>query len=151
MKEYRKLDDSINMRLNRNLAAFRDRDRLGSGGKSNATLQDEACAYFWRELVATWKGRTEIVDYCVQVVDRDIALRRDILKEQDSSPDSERKIQATLFGDQVKLNQIHNELTVERIVRRRSLEAFRSRCRYFHPNPSDTETRKWWDATKEEK
>jgi hypothetical protein len=50
MKEYRKLDDSITMRLNRNTAAFRDRDRVG-GVKPNT--QEEACAYFWKDLVGT--------------------------------------------------------------------------------------------------
>ena len=47
MKEYRKLDDSVSMRLNRNMAQFRDRERRsGSSG-----TQDEACAYFWNQLV----------------------------------------------------------------------------------------------------
>ena len=49
MKEYRKLDDSITMRLNRTTAQFRDRDRLGIAGKGN--LQDQACAHLWKELV----------------------------------------------------------------------------------------------------
>jgi hypothetical protein len=50
MKEYRKLDDSVTMRMNRNLAQFRDRERLGPGSGA-AGMQDEACAYFWKELV----------------------------------------------------------------------------------------------------
>ncbi len=28
----------------------------------------------------------------------------------------------------------------------RSCTAFRARCRYFEPPPSDTEARKWWDS-----
>jgi len=60
--------------------------------------------------------------------------------------------------------QIRNELTVERIVRNRSLEgmifavyknifidrsvAFKSRCKYFEPPLNDHEARKWWDAAK---
>ena len=46
MKEYRKLDDSITMRLNRNNAQWRDKDRLAGPSK-----QDDACEYFWKELV----------------------------------------------------------------------------------------------------
>jgi hypothetical protein len=46
--EYRRLDDTINMRLNRTHAQFRDRDREGKG-KGN--LQDEACIYMWKNLV----------------------------------------------------------------------------------------------------
>jgi Caffeine-induced death protein 2 len=49
LKEYRKLDDSITMRLNRTNAQFRDRDRLGEAGKGS--VQDQACAYLWKELL----------------------------------------------------------------------------------------------------
>lgn len=53
MKEYRRLDDSITMRLNRTNAQFRDKDRLApsSGGKMSQTVQDQACLYVWKELV----------------------------------------------------------------------------------------------------
>ena len=49
MKEYRRLDDAITMRLNRTNAQFRDRDRLGTGGKGS--VQDQTCMYIWKELV----------------------------------------------------------------------------------------------------
>jgi hypothetical protein len=50
MREYRKLDDSITMRLNRTTAQFRDLDRTGGvTGKGN--VQDQACLHIWRELV----------------------------------------------------------------------------------------------------
>jgi hypothetical protein len=49
LKEYRKLDDTINMRLNRTTAQFRDRDRISS--YSSETVQDQTCAYMWKELV----------------------------------------------------------------------------------------------------
>lgn len=52
LREYRRLDDSITMRLNRANAQFRDRDRLGTGGKGN--VQDQACAYLWKDLVGTY-------------------------------------------------------------------------------------------------
>ena len=51
MKEYRKLDDSITMRLNRTAAQFRDLERTGSSGKGS--VQDQACLHLWRELVGT--------------------------------------------------------------------------------------------------
>jgi len=50
LKEYRRLDDSVTMRMNRNTAQFRDRDRMGLGTRG-ANNQDEACLYFWKELV----------------------------------------------------------------------------------------------------
>lgn len=37
------------MRLNRSNAQFRDRDREGTGGKGS--IQDQACAYVWKELL----------------------------------------------------------------------------------------------------
>jgi hypothetical protein len=49
MKEYRRMDDTVTMRMNRNQAQFRDRDRLGALTKGD--IQDQACAYFWKELV----------------------------------------------------------------------------------------------------
>ncbi|KAF8477878.1 caffeine-induced death protein 2-domain-containing protein [Gautieria morchelliformis] len=148
MKEYRKLDDSVTMRLNRTLAQFRDRDRVGPG--SGATgMQDEMCAYFWNQLVAGWKARTEIVQYCVNVVDSGMEQKRAALEAQDTSMDEQtrrRRRDAALYAEEVKRNHIHNELTVERIVRLRSLEAFRSRCKYFEPPRTDAEARKWWDT-----
>lgn len=49
MKEYRRLDDSITMRLNRNNAQWRDKDRIA--GTVTASSNSEACESFWRELV----------------------------------------------------------------------------------------------------
>lgn len=61
MKEYRKLDDSIPMRLNRTIAQYRDMDRTGSAGKG--TVEDQACLQVWRELIGPfvhlpWDCRT---------------------------------------------------------------------------------------------
>jgi hypothetical protein len=50
LKEYRKLDDTIVMRLNRANANMRDKDRI-QGLSGNASLQDQACESIWRELV----------------------------------------------------------------------------------------------------
>ena len=50
LKEYRRLDDTIVMRLNRANAAMRDQDRI-HGLREGSSLQDEACEYIWRELV----------------------------------------------------------------------------------------------------
>jgi len=143
LMEYRRLDDTINMRLNRTHAQFRDRDREGKG-KGN--LQDEACIYMWKNLVENWKRRTEIVSYCVGVVDKSMAEKRQSMQDQAEDSSAQRRIQAALYADEVKRNQVHNELAVEKIVRQRSLDAFRSRCKYFSPPLSDVEARKWWDA-----
>ncbi len=51
LKEYRKLDDTVTMRINRTTAQFRDRDRMGASGKGS--VQEQACSYLWQELVGT--------------------------------------------------------------------------------------------------
>ena len=48
VREYRKVDDGITMRMNRNGALFRDRTREG---RSLSGSEEESCAYFWKELV----------------------------------------------------------------------------------------------------
>lgn len=117
MKEYRKLDDTVTMRLNRATAQFRDRDRLGMGGKGN--IQDQACAHLWKELVGehhtpfyleslfitieNWKRRTEIVEYCVGVVDQSIDEKRKILDTQQSDASTQRRIQGVLYAEEVKV------------------------------------------------
>lgn len=50
MREYRRVDDTVTMRLNRTLAQFRDRDRrLDTSARINP--EEEACQYFWNDLV----------------------------------------------------------------------------------------------------
>ncbi|KAI0068705.1 hypothetical protein BV25DRAFT_1791729 [Artomyces pyxidatus] len=146
LREYRRLDDAITMRINRTNAQFRDRDRLGTGGKGS--VQDQACAYLWKDLVDNWRRRTEIICYCVGVVDHSMDEKRQALDEKQGDPSAQRKLQGELFAEEVKRKQVHNELSIERIVRQRSLDAFCSRCRYFQPPLSDVEARQWWDAAR---
>ncbi|KAI0053632.1 hypothetical protein FA95DRAFT_1481404 [Auriscalpium vulgare] len=146
LREYRKLDDSITMRLNRTTAQFRDRDRLGAGGKGS--VQDQACAYLWKDLVDNWRRRTEIINYCVLAVDRSMDEKQRSLAGTDVSSSEKRRIQSDLFAEDVKRKHVHNELSVEKIVRQRSVDAFTSRCRYFQPPLSDAEARQWWDAAR---
>ena len=58
LKEYRKLDDAVTTRINRTTAQFRDRDRLGASGKGS--VQEQACAYLWKELVGA-RGQNPII------------------------------------------------------------------------------------------
>lgn len=146
MKEYRRLDDTITMRLNRTNAQFRDRDRQGLGGGGN--VEEQACAQIWRELVANWKRRTEIINYCVGVVDQSMDEKRRSLDTEGNDPTQQRRTQGALYAEDVKRNQVHNELAVEQIVRQRSLDAFRSRCKYFEPPSSEAEAREWWDSAR---
>lgn len=49
MKEYRRIDDSVTMRLNRTVAMFRERERPGVSSQM-ASPEQEGCAYFWQDL-----------------------------------------------------------------------------------------------------
>ncbi|TFK55694.1 hypothetical protein OE88DRAFT_1652118 [Heliocybe sulcata] len=48
LREYRKVDDSIGMRINRATAQFRDQNKRGTGSGS---VENQACAYIWRQLL----------------------------------------------------------------------------------------------------
>jgi hypothetical protein len=52
------VDDAVTTRINRTTAQFRDRDRLGASGKGS--VQEQACAYLWKELVGA-RGQNPII------------------------------------------------------------------------------------------
>jgi len=148
LKEYRKLDDAVTMRINRTTAQFRDRDRLGASGKGS--VQEQACGYLWKELVVNWKRRAEIIDYCVKVVDdAQVGHRSDHRAGVDDDGVARRSSLSVGVADETKRRQVRNELAIEKIVRQRSIDAFVSRCRYFEPPQSDADTRRWWKEARE--
>ncbi|KAL9712705.1 hypothetical protein Ac2012v2_003942 [Leucoagaricus gongylophorus] len=143
LREYRRLDDTVTMRLNRANAAMRDQQREHDKS-SRENVQNQACAYLWHELVENWKRRTQLVEYCTVVVDQSLKEKREALESVD--PGQLRMIQTAVYADQVKRNQVHNEMTVETIIRKRAVEVFRSRCQYFVPPSTDEEARRLWEA-----
>lgn len=50
LREYRRLDDTITMRLNRANATMRDQERMRDS-TGNGNVQEQACLSMWRELV----------------------------------------------------------------------------------------------------
>ncbi|PVF96350.1 hypothetical protein CPB86DRAFT_762381 [Serendipita vermifera] len=223
MREYRKLDDSIVIRMNRNNALFQDSARNrpsprsrpanpSNSGSNEGNNETEACLYFWKQLVANWKSRTEIIDYCAQVVDSQLHEKENTLneilnskmstntgllsppkvdgeiwrgptndfyrpverpvstsqppnsvdgsqpsaqvkaqqsaqelqEEQRRQRDREKDARYALWEERVKRDQMANEKTVEAIVRVRSYDAFRSRCKFFEPPIDDAEATEWW-------
>ncbi|KAG5652424.1 hypothetical protein H0H81_005020, partial [Sphagnurus paluster] len=119
LREYRRLDDTITMRMNRANAAMRDIDRIDN---KTGNIQDQACLNIWRELVGNWKRRTKLVDYCVLVVDQSLTEKRRILEDDGQDGAAKRKAQAEMYQKQVQRTQVHNELKVESIVRKRAIE-----------------------------
>lgn len=107
------------MRLNRAGANMRDKDRI-QGYSGNASVQDQACESIWRELVgeslasrglydihtptpANWKRRTQLVEFCVSVVDQSITDNRNAIESESLDPASQRKIQGDIFAEEVKV------------------------------------------------
>ncbi|TFK28751.1 hypothetical protein FA15DRAFT_664795 [Coprinopsis marcescibilis] len=141
LKEYRKLDDTIVMRLNRANALVRDQERERASPTGN--IQNQACTAVWKELTENWKRRTQLIDYCATIVDQPGAENSE---REAKTPAEIRKAQAAAYPDQVKRNQLRNEQTVEAIVRRRAVDAFRSRCLYFTPPKTERESAAIWEA-----
>jgi undecaprenyl pyrophosphate synthase len=127
LNEYRKLDDAITMRLNRTNAQFRDRDRAGNA-TSKSSIQEQACDYLWRDLVGSynslsswfacvhivvltcmmcrsenWKRRSELVGYCIDVVDHGIEDKRRAFEKEVDDQISKRKLQGDLFANETKV------------------------------------------------
>ncbi len=119
------------------------------GTSTYATPAPGACAAFWRELVDVWIGREEAVRFCIAVADQNPrspsspqtpAMDGDRLLDADyrASPpvgSSEGRWSRAENSAETLARQLHNELKVESIIRARSLDAFKSRCRFFTPNP----------------
>ncbi|KAJ7638802.1 caffeine-induced death protein 2-domain-containing protein [Roridomyces roridus] len=143
LREFRKLDDAITMRLNRENAMVRDQERAGH--KGSGSVQEQACKNLWDELTANWKQRTRIISYCTQVMDQSKLEKEQAAETEEDAARRRRALDAAAFAHDVMRNQVHNELSVDQIVIRRSLQAFRSRCRSFHP--PDNEARKFWDMS----
>ncbi|THH11935.1 hypothetical protein EW145_g318 [Phellinidium pouzarii] len=122
MREYRKVDDTVIMRLNRTGAQFRDRDRAMVNPSLRGSPEEDACAYFWRDLIMNWKRRTEIIQYCVGVMDNGIDGKQKAIATENLSSEEQSRIKNASSTEEVKRSQIHNELAVEAIVRQRSLD-----------------------------
>lgn len=121
LKEYRRLDDLITMRINRANAHQRDKDRLDP---VRGNLQDEACSQVWKELIgahssfistsrgtinaqtciANWSRRTKLVEYCVSVVDTSMEEKKRTIAGLETD-DARRKAQVQLFAEEVKVSR----------------------------------------------
>jgi hypothetical protein len=53
--------------------------------------------------IANWKRRTDLVEYCVAVVDRSIDDKLSASEELQDDPKAARKAKALAYSDQVKV------------------------------------------------
>ncbi|KAI7861619.1 caffeine-induced death protein 2 [Spinellus fusiger] len=110
MKELRRVDDNIVPRLN-----------------STDVHSEAACAEFFKELATSYAKREEAINYCLKTMDT--AIENKYKKLQEDPEDYE--VQSSLYSDESKRRMVANELTVEDIVRERTLQVFKSKCRIF--------------------
>ncbi|CDZ98721.1 Annexin [Phaffia rhodozyma] len=163
IKEWRKADDSIIIRLNRSSARSRDESR--SSSSSSGLSSDAGCAAAFADMVSTWSNRATILDYCTSVVDKlasspaSATTTIPISPPSGSSPvfiseghpadaSSWRWAEAGVgrspgtrdvgrSDGEVLQRRYATERSVEAIVRERSLNAFKSRCPFFEPPASE--------------
>ena len=114
------------MRLNRTLAQFRDRDRHLEGSSTRSNPEDEACRYFRNDLVgehsysyvwytvvkanhqslANWKRRTEIIHYCVDIVNESIVDKQQSIETEEMSAQARNKLRNAQYAEEVKVSSI---------------------------------------------
>jgi hypothetical protein len=79
----------------------RDQERNGrSTGKGS--VQDQACANLWAELVSNWTRRRTIIEYCVGVVDQSKEEKQKAAQAEED-PARRRAMEAKVFSDDVKV------------------------------------------------
>lgn len=63
-----------------------------------------------------WRRRTEIISYCVEVVDKSIDAKQQAIEEFEEDAHSRRSTQAALYSDKVKVYHLkipmYQDLTV---------------------------------------
>jgi hypothetical protein len=106
LKEYRKLDDSIIIRLNREAAMLRDQERNSGTRPGKGSVQDQACSNIWQELVSNWNRRRQLIEYCVDVVDRSKEEKQKAA-QADEDATRRRALEAAVFADDVKVSTVN--------------------------------------------
>ena len=61
---------------------------------------------FGRTPPANWKRRTEIIQYCVDVVDHSINLKRSSIENDDLSNETKKDLRQASFEEEVKVSFI---------------------------------------------
>jgi len=147
LKEYRQLDDTIIMRLNRANALIRDQEREDER-PGTSSVQNQACLAVWRELLANWQRRTELINYCDAVVGESVRRNQESEAANPENPAAQRRAAAAAYSDQVKRDNIQREPRVEGIIRTRAVDAFYSRCRFFSPPQNDAGSIATWEEAR---
>ncbi|PKI85668.1 hypothetical protein MVES_000018 [Malassezia vespertilionis] len=126
--------------LQQHKSAFSSASAVDLGKSTYSRENESVCAAFWKELLDVWLRREDTIRYCIAVNARNMQLTSPSSNPDDrldmdramtpqSAPSSRGESQTEFVT-----RQLQNELSVESIIRCRSLEAFKSRCRLFTPH-----------------
>ncbi|KAH9455110.1 hypothetical protein MJO28_012521 [Puccinia striiformis f. sp. tritici] len=144
LQRYRKLDDSINLSINRSFILL---DSPRQTSQSSSTQ----CQGFWNMLTASWLSRENLIRSCIDVVDRSVQERNDAIHRLSmdptdpknvpplSSSKTKSQLEAEVYNAELKRRMIHDELTVESTIRKQTIQKFRTRCpESFFSIPADS-------------
>ncbi|WRT64864.1 uncharacterized protein IL334_001800 [Kwoniella shivajii] len=142
VRQYRKLDDQIIIRLNRAQAQLRDEDRLNPNS-NHMSGSEGMCARIWSEMMSGWAHRQTLLTFCSQTVQSSVEGKKNV--DADTPIVTGPKWERGIKEEEVLADQLASEESVEAIIRKRTLDAFKSRCPFFSPSPSDPSGKAWWD------
>ncbi|XP_037774191.1 coiled-coil domain-containing protein 58-like isoform X2 [Penaeus monodon] len=125
LKEMRAIDDKIIYELN-----------LATPTQSFRNEVDPRihCKTLYDQLDNTYQRRGALIEHCMSEAREKVRqMREDVATKRDDA-----KFMRSLRNEQSKIRELQNELTIEEIVRERSLKVFEERCRQFYkPGKSD--------------
>ncbi|GAA5979802.1 hypothetical protein JCM10908_003051 [Rhodotorula pacifica] len=135
-------DDAITVRLNRAAALA---GTVVSGRGSAREMGTTECDAVWREVVARWDERSKALEYCdtalrhtqetgrlARVAPQEEGLDRrrseEIAPVRGLSADWKEQGRGVMDEAELKRSRLQTELSIERIIRARTLSLFTSRC-----------------------
>ncbi|XP_042890825.1 protein MIX23-like isoform X2 [Penaeus japonicus] len=125
LREMRAIDDKIIYELN--LATPTQSFRNEVDPRTHCkTLHDQ--------LENTYQQRGSLIEHCMTEAREKVRqMREEVANRRDDS-----KFMRSLRSEQSRIRELQNEMTIEEIVRERSLKVFEERCRQFYkPGKSD--------------
>ncbi|XP_033102665.1 coiled-coil domain-containing protein 58-like [Anneissia japonica] len=126
LKVVRMIDDKIIYALNTSVPT------TSFKGQINAT---EKCKQLYEELMSAYDTRDRAIKRCIREVSASVNTQR---SAREKSPDDFQIIK-DLRKEQTKLRLLQSELSIEEVVKDRSLKVFHERCRnhYIPPTQKD--------------
>lgn len=119
LKRLRTVDDTIILNLNSTVTT--------SSTAKETEKNTSNCLLFRNQLNEAYNDRDQVIDVCLAEARAKVSQ----LKELKAQNESDLNVQKELKRHQTRLRMIEKELTVEQIIRDRSLKALQERCRRF--------------------